>query len=286
MKPLSSFDVTVISVCYKSDNVINNMIASVPVTVPIVLVDNGNTNEFSQLPCDRTISILNLDENIGFGRGCNAGAALAKTDWLLFLNPDAQLQETTLQALLEAAYRYPRAAAFNPKISNSDGSPYFKRRSWLLPRKKYMRSGWPSSDTEVPVLSGAAIFVSKKLFETIGGFDPNIFLYHEDDDLSLRLAGFGPLMFIHDAVVSHASGHSSGRSPEVAYFKAFHMARSRIYTGRKHGRPFPVTSSIIQALGLILSPSVVFSKRRRAKAFGFIKGIRAGSSEVVSIETS
>lgn len=277
MHKYSPSDVTVISVCYKSDNVILDMVESVPNSTPIILVDNGRTNDFSSLTQNREVSILSLEENIGFGRGCNAGAAIATTDWLLFLNPDAKLMDGAILALLNAASRYHGAAAFNPRITNSDGSPYFKRRSWLLPRKKYMPRGWPKRDAQVPVLSGAAIFVSRANFNAVGGFDPNIFLYHEDDDLSLRLEKLGALMFIHEAVAIHVSGHSSGRSPEIARFKAFHMARSRIYTGRKHGKPFTISFSLIHALTLLLSPAVLVSKRRRAKALGFFSGILAGS---------
>ncbi len=265
-------DITVISVCYKSDAVIEQMIASIPAETPIILVDNGKTNKFPFFPAERHIHIETLERNEGFGVGCNAGAAAATTPWLLFLNPDAKIHSGALEQLLSAAHRYRTASAFNPRIENSDGSSYFKRRSWLLSRNRYMPKGWPPADCAIPVLSGAAIFVSRELFLKVGGFDPRIFLYHEDDDLSLRLAELGPLMFVRDSVVTHANGNSSVRSPEVARFKAFHMARSRIYTGRKHQRPFPFLSTLVQALLLLFSPLVLVSARRRAKAVGFLMG--------------
>ena len=272
MASLSLSDVTVVSVCYKSDALIADMIATVPEETPIVLVDNGKTNSFANLPAGRKIRIVQLEDNQGFGRGCNAGAAMAQTPWILFLNPDARLTAGAIEALLEAIDRHPSGVAFNPRISNSDGSEYFKRRSWLLPRRRYMKKGWPAVDTVVPVLSGAAFFVSRQKFDAVDGFDPAIFLYHEDDDLSLRLAKLGQLVFARDALVSHAAGHSSGRSPEIARLKAFHMAQSRIYTGIKHRRPLPRLSTFVQAFALIMSPSALFSARRRAKAAGFLKG--------------
>lgn len=272
MASLSLSDVTVVSVCYKSDELIADMISTIPEATPIVLVDNGKTNSFANLPADRNIRIVQLGDNLGFGRGCNAGAAEAHTPWILFLNPDARLKAGAIEAFLEAVDRHPTGVAFNPRISNADGSEYFKRRSWLLPRSRYMNKGWPAADTAVSVLSGAAFFVSKRKFDAVEGFDPDIFLYHEDDDLSLRLAKLGQLIFVRDALVSHAAGHSSGRSPEVARLKAFHMAQSRIYTGIKHQRPFPRFSTFAQALALIMSPSVLFSARRRGKAIGFIEG--------------
>jgi len=271
--PLSA--VTVVSVCYKSDMLIRDLVTAIPEQTPIVLVDNGRTNTFANLPANRNVRIVRLDNNLGFGRGCNAGADTAETPWILFLNPDARPCPGAIEALLEAATQYPSAIAFNPRIYNEDGSPYFKRRSWLLPRQLYMKKGWPSEDVVVPILSGAALFVSKKSFDYIGGFDPNIFMYHEDDDLSLRLGALGELRFVRDSRIVHSAGHSSGRSPEIARFKAYHMARSRVYAGQKHHRPFPKTSTLLQACLLLLSPYVLFSARRRAKALGFLQGALA-----------
>lgn len=271
--PLSA--VTVVSVCYNSDRLIRDLVTAIPEQTPIVLVDNGRTNTFANLPADRKVRILRLDNNLGFGRGCNAGADAADTPWILFLNPDAKLCPGAIEALLEAATQYPSAVAFNPRIYNEDGSPYFKRRSWLLPRQLYMKKGWPSEDAVVPILTGAALFVSKKSFDCIGGFDPNIFMYHEDDDLSLRLAALGELRFVRNSTVVHSAGHSSGRSPEIAKFKAYHMAQSKIYAGQKHNRPFSRTLTLLQGCLLLLSPQVLFSPRSRAKAFGFLQGALA-----------
>lgn len=264
-------DVTVVSVCYHSDGVIGGMVASVPQETPIVLVDNGGGLDDACLD-GRVVRIVRLAANEGFGRGCNAGAAVATTRWLLFLNPDARLEKGALEALLSAAKRNPKASAFNPRMANSDGSAYFKRRSYLLAREDFSRRGWPGADCDVPVLSGAALFVSKAAFDTVGGFDPEIFLYHEDDDLSLRLKALGPLMHVHDSVVVHAQGRSSERSAEIAYLKAFHMARSRIYAGKKHGRPWPGLSAFVSSLTMLMNPTNLFSPRRRAKALGFLRG--------------
>lgn len=269
---LSPADVTVVSVCYNSGNIVGDMVESVPAVTPIVLVDNGNT-EFPDFSSDRNISIVKLPENVGFGRGCNAGAQIANTEFLLFLNPDARLGAGAIGALLKAAQSFPRAVAFNPRISAGNGKASFKRRSYLLPRSEYLKHGWPDSDCEIPVLSGAAIFVSRHNFEAVGGFDANIFLYHEDDDIALRLRSMGPLRFVKDAQVSHAGGHSSGRSAKVAYLKAYHMARSRIYTGKKHKRPYPTLFAYLEAVRLWLSPPTWFSKRKRAKAAGFFTGV-------------
>jgi len=168
----------------------------------------------------------------------------------------------------------PRASAFNPRISYADGSPYFKRSSRLLPKAEHLPRGWPAQDCEVPVLTGAAFFVRRSCFDKVGGFDEKIFLYHEDDDLALRLRkACGPLVFAARAHVVHTSGHSSGRSPDVAHFKARHMGCSRIYATRKHNTEGEPRRALAQAIVALLSPENLFSARRRAKNLGFLSGL-------------
>ncbi|HSG59858.1 MAG TPA: glycosyltransferase family 2 protein [Pseudomonadales bacterium] len=266
--------VTIISVTYNSVAIVRALLNSIPSGINVVLVDNGSRDiaQLQALENDHVRVVAN-GCNRGFGVACNVGARHANSDYLFFVNPDATLSAPTIRALLDAATRYPQAAAFNPAIREGNGRPYFKRSSTLLPRSQYMPRGWPARDSEVSVLSGAAIFVARPIFEKVGGFDENIFLYHEDDDLSLRLRELGPLMFVRDAVVTHIGGAGSSRSPEVAALKAWHMGRSRVYTLRKHGFALPWWRSFGLALWQLLSPLVWFSKRKRAKQVALLKGV-------------
>lgn len=268
--------VTIVTVCYNSMAVLPAMLASVPDGVAVVLVDNASTDAaaLAQLATDFGANLIRNTENHGFGVACNQGAATAQTEFILFLNPDAELQTGAVEALVAAMRQYPGASAMNPRITEADGSPYFKRRSVIMPRAEAMRRGWPAADCEVSVLSGAALLVRRSDFEAIGGFDPAIFLYHEDDDLSRRLrAERGPIMFIHASVVRHLSGHSSVRNPQSAAFKAWHMGRSRVYAMRKHRRPFAALTTLLAATLQILSPAMLLSARNRAKRWAFFRGV-------------
>lgn len=270
--------VTVISVCYNSTAVVPAMLASIPEGVAVVLVDNASADgaALAGLAAARGARLIRNAANRGFGTACNQGAAEAGTEFLLFLNPDAALASGALDALVAAAARYPRAAAMNPRIEAAGGRPYFKRGSVLLPRGARLPRGWPEADREVPVLSGAALFVRRADFEAVAGFDPAIFLYHEDDDLSLRLkAERGPLMFIRAALVRHQGGQSTIRSPETAALKAWHMGRSRVYAARKHRRPLAATRALGSALLQIASPLALASPRKRAKQWAFLRGVVA-----------
>lgn len=267
--------VTVVTVSYNSLAVLPAMLASVPAGARVVVVDNASEDRAAlEGLCDRAgARLVRNDRNLGFGHACNLGAARAETEFLMFLNPDAVLMSDSLDRLVNAAQRFPKASAFNPRIAEPDGKPAFHRSSSLLPRREWMPRGWPAADQEVTLLTGAALFVRRSAFEAIGGFDPRIFLYHEDDDLSLRLrATQGPLIFVRDALVRHAGGGSTQRSPASAAFKAWHNARSRVYTGRKHGRPLPFFSTLLIAIAGLFAPDMLFSARRRAKNWAYLRG--------------
>jgi len=268
--------VTVVTVTYNSLRVLPRMLESVAETTKVVVVDNASDDAQTLADLCKThgARLIRNPRNLGFGVACNVGAEGVDTDFLLFLNPDAALMPDTLDRLVAAADRYTNASAMNPRIAEDDGSPFFKRKSYLMPRSEWMPRGWPEADREVTVLSGAALFVRRRDFEAVGGFDPNIFLFHEDDDLALRLRSeCGPLMFIRDALVQHGGGSSSARSPEIAALKAWHMGHSRVYAARKHGQPWARTRAIGQAFLQILLPVTVFSRRKRAKQWAFLKGV-------------
>lgn len=264
--------VTVVTVAYNSMAVLPEMLASLPDGPPVVIVDNSPKVDpaLSQLAERYRAQLVRNEVNLGFGAGCNRGAAEAETPFVMFLNPDATVEPACFDALLAAAAAYPEASGFNPRMLDGKGRVSFKRRSNLLPDQPRLAAP-PEADTQVPVLSGAAIFVAKHMFDAVGGFDEDIFLYYEDDDLSLRLAEHGPLMHIPGAVVRHNDGHSTERSPETARFKAYHLARSRVFAQVKHGVPRPKASVILRSLWQLVSP-LMLNRRKRAKYLGYLAG--------------
>ncbi|WP_298840312.1 glycosyltransferase family 2 protein [uncultured Roseobacter sp.] len=265
--------VTIITVCYNSLAVLPAMLDSVPDGTPVILVDNASsdTDALQQLADNHAATLLLNAENVGFGSACNRGAAKAETEFVLFLNPDAKLQPGALDKLIGAAEKYPEASAFNPRILDSKEGQSFRRGSKIRPAER-LKGPLPTGDCEVSVLAGSAIFCRRALFEKIGGFDPAIFMYHEDDDLSFRLREHGPLMYCHEAQVVHLSGHGSPRLPQVAAFKAYYSARSRVYALAKYGHPRPFMNTLGAAVLRVLGPDTLFSKRRRAKNIGYLKG--------------
>lgn len=272
-------EVSVVTVSYNSAGVLPGMIASLPAGVELIVVDNASADveQTAALAAQAGGRLVRLERNLGFGAGCNRGAAAARGRYILFLNPDAELAPGALAALVAAAEAHPGAGGFNPRIRRANGRPFFLHRSALLPRREWTRPGWPGADGPVPVLSGAALFVRRADFAAVGGFDEAIFLYHEDDDLSLRLARqVGPLRFVGAAEVMHRLGSSTPPSPAVQRLKARHMALSRVYAQRKHGRRGAAAVSVARALALLALPSTWLRPDKRRKRLAAAGGALAG----------
>ena len=270
-------DVTIVIVCYNSSSILPELLASLPNSVAVTLVNNSPNDQLDQFASD-WVKVITLDKNVGFGVGCNLGASNVSTRYILFLNPDTRLQSGAIDAFMQSANDHPEASAFNPVLTDSDGKLRNKRRSVLLHRGHRLSAQAAQVDGDVPVLTGAALMVRADAFFQTGGFDPEIFLYHEDDDLSIRLKALGPLRIVGAAKVKHDGGHGSGDRTASASIKAFYMGQSRVYAMRKHKRSMPLLRSIAQATLQLLSPSTWISRRKRTKQIHFLRGILSAPS--------
>mgnify|MGYP003334644178 CR=1 FL=1 len=264
------------TVSYNSSSLLRPMLDSIPPETPVIIVDNGSSDS-GDLPVlakrPRTHVIYN-SYNAGFGTACNIGAGKSETEFILFLNPDCRLKTDTIEKLLSAAVKYPELVAANPVFEDRKGKLTFKRKSSLIPKKQWMQKSLPGTDFSVPVLLGAAFFVRAEKFHKIGGFDENIFLFFEDDDLSLRLSNSpGALKVIHKAIVKHEGGASSNFSLESEKIKNLNWGYSWVYTRKKHSRPLASLLPAFRTLLMLLSPLVLISQRRRLKYHFRLRGV-------------
>ena len=161
--------ITAVTVTHDSASVLPVMLASVPESVPVIVVDNGSRDSAgtASIAQEHDARLIRNGENLGFGRSCNQGAALAETSLILFLNPDAELARNAIDRLVEASRRYPDAGAFNPVIAHPNGEQFFRRSNPISPSRARMPRGWPDSDKQVSVLSGVALLVRKRDFNAV-----------------------------------------------------------------------------------------------------------------------
>lgn len=241
--------------------------------IDTIIVDNASTDTTRDVARQHGAVVIANAANEGFGRANNIGVAAADgADLCLILNPDVVVDPGLRDALLAAASRYPEAIIFGPRLIEPDGRHFFRGSSVLLPNMRETRLA-PTEDGEAVNLSGACMLVRRGPFQALGGFDPNIFLFYEDDDLChrVRQAG-GTLRYVHGAVARHARGGSSPDHPAKTYLVRWHQAWSRIYVCRKHGVKSDAASVIAVNAGKYLAAALSGNVERRMRYAGSVAG--------------
>lgn len=223
---------TIVIVGYNSAVVLAAQAAHLP-DVPVIVVDNGSSDETARAAAVRGHRVLPLDRNIGFGQGAMVGISAAETSLVLVLNPDARIDTDSLAALERAAAQYPNSDVFVPQILDETGSTFFRHECLHEPRVRDRRP--PSGDCCIRALSGAAMLLRREAFLAFGGFDPEIFLFFEDDDIAIRCwRARRPAIHVHDARAIHAGDSSSAGDSSAHRIKDISFGWSRLYLGAKH----------------------------------------------------
>jgi GT2 family glycosyltransferase len=158
----------------------------------VVVVDNGGAGDDIGEERRDGLRIVVPDENVGFAAGANRGAAEASGDVLVFLNPDTVVASGALQRLA-STLRHPEIGLAmarlrlldRPELLNSGGTVvHVSGLAWAG------RFGEPADDistlADVAGASGAALAVRRETFRALGGFTAELFMYHEDVELSWR----------------------------------------------------------------------------------------------------
>ena len=154
--------------------------------------------------------LVRMGRNAGFAGGCNAGAAEARGDLLVVLNPDAAPLPGFGEAIRRPWAQDRGWAAWQALIAdgggtriNSAGNPvHFTGIVWAGGHGRPIAEAPPAG--EVTALSGACLAIPRRTWKEVGGFPERFFLYHEDVDLSLRLRLRGGALGIEPtAVVDH-----------------------------------------------------------------------------------
>jgi GT2 family glycosyltransferase len=186
----------------------------------IVLVNNDEKQELADLKLDFSkIKILDHKKNVGFGKAMNMGAGQAEGEFLLILNPDTEIITDNVSDVLEEFCKNEQVGIVGGAIfdENEKVQPWgagkeisiydLIRNNIGLSRSKMV---WSSPvAVECDWVAGTNLFVKKDLFQELGGFDENFFMYFEDMDLCRRARGKGKkIIFFPDFQISHGNGKS------------------------------------------------------------------------------
>ena len=123
---ISRQNLSIIIVTYKSEDVIQDCIKSIPSDINILIVDNSGVQEFKQKIENKfsNVSCILSSKNLGMGSGNNLGLRNIKSDYALILNPDVILEEKTIDELILASTQIKEYSVIAP-ISKDENYPNY-----------------------------------------------------------------------------------------------------------------------------------------------------------------
>ncbi|MGN6202407.1 MAG: glycosyltransferase family 2 protein [Solirubrobacterales bacterium] len=213
------------------------VLAEFPADAELIVVDDASPDETPKLLASYgdAIETLRLEENAGFARACNEGAARARGELLVFLNNDVEPEPGWLGALRRHTEEHPEAAAVGAKLLYPNGS--VQHAGVVFGQDGYphhLYAGFPADHPAVnrarpmQAVTGACLLVRRGAFEAAGGFDAGYLNSLEDVDLCLRIgeAG-GEVHYCPEAVLVHLESASRGRSDRFERSVALYRERWR-----------------------------------------------------------
>ncbi|MEA9985957.1 glycosyltransferase family 2 protein [Subtercola sp. RTI3] len=228
--------VSVIMVTYNSAHIVKQSLVDLPPAplVEVIVVDNKS----SDLSVETVLSarpdavVIRNEENAGFAKAVNLGAARATGEYLLLLNPDAVINASALKSLVESMSSNSAIGIIAPLVTDSTGefstiaagffptiikmglhaSGISRLGKWCpaLEGHYLFRSSRLSRSRDLDWVSGGCLLVRRHIWNSLDGLSERWFMYAEDIELCLRVRRAGYKVVLDpSAQAIHEIGSSS-----------------------------------------------------------------------------
>jgi len=269
----------------------------------IIVVDNYSTDGSCEMMKSRfpNIKLIRNNQNVGFPKGNNVGVAQAKGDFICILNPDTVVAEDTFEKVLNFAKKQSNLGIIGVKLIDGTGNflPESKRgipTPWvaftkicslykIFPKSKYFNQYYAqhlseNETGEVEILVGAFMFLKKELYDEVGGFDEDCFMYSDDIDLSYMVLQKGKTnYYFNETTVIHYKGESTIK--DGTYMKRFQEAMEFFY--KKHFKVSFLFSAFMKIGIVFFSVIKRIQGRTKAKSVSEIFLLLSASEALVKI---
>ncbi len=199
----------------------------------VIVVDNASTDGAAEMVVAEfpRVLLVRNSANLGYSVACNQAAARSRGRFLFFLNNDTEVSANTLHRLLDHAMANPTAGMFGPRLRQPDGEIQISyRRKPTIPAllhklsilrwtrlfrrayTEYRRNTFdPNGVRPVEILMGPAVFLSRQMYDEVGGWDERFRFGVEDIDLSTQVNRTRAVVFAGDVEIVH-HGRASSRT--------------------------------------------------------------------------
>ena len=205
----------------------------------VVVVDNASTDGSiaeieSSFGSDSRMKIVENNENMGHAEGCNIGARMTDGKYIVFLDSDIEFDDKNwLWELVKAMEGDASVGLAQAKIVLSENKQCLDYVCVAVDALGTWTATYGSKENEhrekieILAASSGCCIARRLVFNKVGGFDSDYFIYDDDTDLSLRTRVIGyRILFVPSAVVIHRGGILRGVSGHMLY----HSSKNRLYT--------------------------------------------------------
>jgi GT2 family glycosyltransferase len=244
---------------------LNSVFSSKHRNIDVIVVDNASTDGTLSLLSESfpNARVIRNRENLGPGGAFKQATSLSTGEYLLWLNQDVILDSDWISQIVRAFQTNPRLAMASSIVVYSEPRDMvwsaggrldgFTGLAWDFGKGERVTEVLPLAEPDY--VAGCASILRRQALDSIGGVDPNYFLYFEDADLGLRLKAMGyELAILAAPTVLHKGLHQKedARNPEK---KLFFFVRSNVRFVVKNW-PFP---RLMMSLGACLGFYLLFA---------------------------
>lgn len=218
--------ISIITINYRSKEYLKRYLSSIYTNLisqsgdkyqfEVLIINNDHQSLELDFPIAFEPTIINHNENVGFGAANNIAARHAAGEFLFFLNPDIEIPDNSLLQMFDYFTEHPEIGIIGPKILLSETN---QPQPWTCGNKISLceimfknsrQKTWNKNEiTPVDWVTGTALLIRKNDFLSNGGFDEKFFMYFEDQDLCLRVKAMDKkIVFFPKANVIHFDGKS------------------------------------------------------------------------------
>lgn len=271
-------EITVLSICYNSRNIIGSSLRPFMQAKKIIVVDNASRDDSvnfikSEFP---QITLVENSQNLGYGSAFNMGLEQVTTPYLFAISPDSKISATDLEALYNALKSYEGTALVSPALE----VPRQGIEMWVMGPSEldHRLAGEDCVGPFCSWFSTAAITLYRtEALRKVGGFDDKIFLYQEDLDLALRLTKAGySLVNMPTILAHHINSGSAPPSTRQHWRKDWNLVWGSLYVLNKHGSRQEANkkawSLIIAKAPKALFYALTFHKKRLVRDLAVVHG--------------